>query len=295
MRVLLFGASGFIARAVYEKLLSEGHDAIRVLREIGHYDSSKLGRNFELCSSASEVRGIIRRVMPDVVINMANFFTRSGSYSDALKLAEVNNVLVTEICQGVIESGGILVNVGSGFQANLNKDDLAPDLYSLYKGLSTSIVEWFSATQSLKAINLFLYDTYGKNDPREKIVQLLIRAKKENRHLDLSEGDQILEMVYVTDVAEAVSLLVTKSEELVKNAIPGSLNSYWCYPDEIVTLRELVLEFEGAANSKLGINWGARDYRPGERFSSEKRGRPRVPGWTPKVSLGEGLRLCLES
>jgi nucleoside-diphosphate-sugar epimerase len=251
-------------------------------------------RDFELCSSASEARGIIGRVLPDVVINMANYFTRSSSYSDALKLAEVNCILVTEICQGVIESGGVLVNVGSGFQANLNRDDLAPDLYLLYKGLSTSIVEWFSTTQGLKAINLFLYDTYGRNDPRGKIVQLLIRANKENRLLDLSEGNQVLEMVYISDVAEAVSLLVSKNQELVNNAIPSSLKSYWCYPEEALTLRELVREFEAAANSKLGINWGARDYRPGERFTNEKKGRPRVPGWTPKVNLGEGLRLCLE-
>jgi len=294
MKVLLFGASGYIAGYVGDQLMSEGKEVIRVLRRDGGYDPAKTRNDCEYFSSASDVRELVLQSRPDVVINMTNFFTRTSLYSDTDSLAQVNAVLTTEICKGVVETGGFLINVGSAFQANLDRRDSAQDFYSLYKGLSTSILRWFTATWGLKACNLLLYDTYGRNDPRGKIVQMLKDANKNSTSLDLSEGYQILELVYVTDVANAISLLVNSCNEIFDNHNDGFLKDFWCYPDEPATLRGLVDQFEAAANSKLDIKWGSREYRPGERFEIEKGMRVRVPGWTPKVKLDEGLGICLQ-
>jgi nucleoside-diphosphate-sugar epimerase len=78
------------------------------------------------------------------------------------------------------------------------------------------------------------------------------------------------------------------------NQKEGVFKNFWCYPDEPVTLRGLVHEFEVAADSTLDVEWGSRDYRPGERFEIENGKRNRVPGWAPKVSLEQGLKFCME-
>jgi nucleoside-diphosphate-sugar epimerase len=68
--------------------------------------------------------------------------------------------------------------------------------------------------------------------------------------------------------------------------------SFAIYAKKRYTLRELVKVFEKTTNSKLLINWGGRPYRNREVMVPWNKGEP-IPGFKPKHSLEQGIRLTL--
>lgn len=284
---MLFGASGYIAGFVAERLLADGHDLIRAHRDLGAAESNPESYQ-AVYLSPEEVRHAIETHRPDVVINMANFFSNLNSPVEIERFADVNCRFVTELAFGCDRAGAVLIHVGSAWQATFDDSDSSlGNAYALFKGLAVKILEWFHTSFNLPVLVLNLYDSYGPEDTRGKIVTFLTNQIAASQPLQVSGGEQILELVHVEDIASAVSRAVDLAQS--NKSILNPANPYWCYPDEAVTLRRIAAVVEKAAGQNLAIEWGARPYRVGEKFESETSGKQRIPGWVPVVSLEDGI------
>ncbi len=292
MKIMIFGASGYIAGFVTRQLASLGHSLVLVARQVPDAAKTTPDSSWIECAHTEQVRQLISDVRPDVVLNMANYYAKSESPSDVVKFAEVNSALVTELAFGCCQSGAALFHVGSAWQATSFQED-DPSLgsvYALHKGLAVKIIEWFQASHQLDALILNLYDTYGPEDPRGKIVQFLINQVGATEPLELSGGEQILELVHVQDVAGAVAAGVEFIADSL--ATTGRLDAtipFWCYPECATTLRELVAAIDENAPKPISVRWGARPYRVGEKFDREIAGKPLIPGWKQEISLRDGI------
>jgi nucleoside-diphosphate-sugar epimerase len=77
------------------------------------------------------------------------------------------------------------------------------NLYAVTKEAFEAILTVYTETSSLKVTTLKLFDTCGPNDSRSKIIPLLQKAFKEQKELAMSKGDQLINLVYIDDVANA--------------------------------------------------------------------------------------------
>lgn len=296
MKILIFGATSYLAKWTIPTLLSAGHEILAVVRSNSHGLASAAGLTILTCASTAESRDLIIDHQPDVVLNMSNHFSKGNSYQDVHKFSEVNTELVHEICMGCVEVGAALFHIGSAWQATFGADD--PSLrnsYALHKGLARKIIEWFQQSYSLPALILNLYDTYGPEDPRGKIVSALIARLDSAEPLKLSGGEQIIELVYISDVAEAIKdgidLFSTAQEK--DTLLLTADNEYWCYPTEPCSLKQVVTDIDSISGKKLNAEWGALPYREGELFQRDISEKQVIPGWRQKVSLFEGLEKTL--
>jgi nucleoside-diphosphate-sugar epimerase len=95
-------------------------------------------------------------------------------------------------------------------------------------------------TSPLKANSPILYDTYGPNDSREKLINLLGWAAKRKATLLHSPGEQLADLVYINDVVSAYLIV---DQQMC--AMPQSLHRRYAISSRVpVTRRQLVALYQ---------------------------------------------------
>jgi nucleoside-diphosphate-sugar epimerase len=131
---------------------------------------------------------------------------------------------------------------------------------------------YYADAAGIRAVTLSLFDSYGPGDTRKKLLRLLLDCLETNGELQMSPGDQVLDLAHVNDICEAF----LHAARLVRDPNHPSLACY-AVGGERMTLREIVATLEKAAGHTLRIDWGARSYRPREVMRLWDG--PAMPGW----------------
>lgn len=163
-------------------------------------------------------------------------------------------------------------------------------LYAATKSALAQILE-YCANSRLCVASLVLYDVYGPDDPRDKLIPALLDSFRNGTTLPLTAGEQIVDFVHVDDVTAAFE---AASMHLSKSLSPG----FWRFTVrslEALSLREHVERIAAETDLKANIQWGARPYPPHQIM---KPWLPadvaQVPGWRPQVSLPPAFREMLQ-
>jgi nucleoside-diphosphate-sugar epimerase len=157
-------------------------------------------------------------------------------------------------------------------------------LYAATKQAFRDILFYYAKSGAIQAISLVLFDTYGPGDPRRKLFNLLKQASGEARAIDMTPGEQIVDMTHVKDVVEAC----IHAGAMLISGRSGMLDTYAATSGRRMTLKELVNLVQRATGMSLNINWGGRPYRANE-VMVPWLGQP-LPGWRPRVELETGIR-----
>jgi nucleoside-diphosphate-sugar epimerase len=158
-------------------------------------------------------------------------------------------------------------------------------LYAATKQAFEAVLEFYIDAHALRAITLKLFDTYGPGDPRPKLLSLLQKATATGAPLDLSPGEQLINPVYIDDVVEA---FVLAGKRLLDGA-PAGKEEYAVSSRHPLSVREFAAAYASASGRGLELRWCAQPYRAREVMVPWNTGAS-LPGWSPKVTLEEGIR-----
>ncbi|MCS5609238.1 MAG: NAD(P)-dependent oxidoreductase, partial [Candidatus Poribacteria bacterium] len=210
---------------------------------------------------------------------------------DIEDLIKSNVILSTQLVEGMSVNGVcLLINVGTSWQHYAGADYNPVNLYAATKQAFRSLLSFYLETSDLRVINLELFDTFGPNDRRHKLFNLLNRLRVTGDTISMSPGYQYLDPIYIDDVCDAflVALKRLNSDQVKRS------KTYSVCSEEPIQLRELVKIYENVSNTKLNVEWGGRPYRAREVMQPWSEGVT-LPGWSPKVSLEDGIRMLLQS
>jgi nucleoside-diphosphate-sugar epimerase len=62
---------------------------------------------------------------------------------------------------------------------------------------------YYADAAGIRAVTLSLFDSYGPGDTRKKFLRLLLDCLETNGELQMSPGDQVLDLAHVDDICEA--------------------------------------------------------------------------------------------
>ena len=182
-----------------------------------------------------------------------------------------------------------LVNTGTSWK-HFNSDEYNPVcLYAATKQAFEAILEYYVRVCSNRVITLDLFDTYGPNDPRQKLLQLLKKSARLGATLDMSPGDQLINIVHIDDVIEAYLI----AAKLLLDDEEPRHERYVVSAGQPLPLKELVRIYTEATGHTVSVNWGSRPYRQREVMVPWTGGKL-LPGWSPATDLIAGFQSLSE-
>lgn len=297
-RIIVTGATGYIGAHVVALLMKEGYEVYTVSRPTSSFDLVKrIAPCFEAYKSfryRGEVEDLIRffdEVKPDVVIHIAALYIAEHKPRDIHNLIMSNVGFSTEILEATARSGcKMFINTSTSWQ-HYDKEGRVPAcLYAATKASVERIIDYYVDAYNMRGISLTIFDSYGPNDPRKKIVNILRDLVKNGGTIKMSAGEQKMSLVYIDDLANAYLTAIHHMEKVDKK----QNQVFYLRAKKQYSLKEIARCFEEITNRKLDIIWGGREYRSREVMAPYMGGKL-LPGWEPQISIKEGLAKLLYS
>ncbi|WP_147803698.1 SDR family NAD(P)-dependent oxidoreductase [Alkalicoccus halolimnae] len=299
--IFVTGGAGFIGSHVVERLLSRG-DRVVV------YDSLTTGTAGNIPPEALFIKGDIRdkelveqsvaRHQPDGIIHLA----AQSKVGPSLEKPEEDlsiNILGTVHMLEAARKTGVSRFVSASSAAVYGDVDRLPIMevspkeplspYGTSKLGAEQYIQSYARLYSIRTAALRFANVYGPRqtvDTEAGVITIFCEALLAGRQVYIQgDGGQTRDFVYVKDVAEAVI------EALNKETVRGVYN---VSSETQTSINELLQQLSRAAGKDPEPDHG--DPRPGDirhSFLSYQR-LHEAAGWSPKVSLAEGLKRTME-
>lgn len=285
---LVTGATGYIGSNLVRRLVSDNWVVHIVVRESSNLKALDPFLDqlvvHEHDGTTKKMIDIVSKANPDVVFHLASLFLAQHSSSDIESLVLSNILFSSQLVEAMsVNNIQYLINTSTSWQHFENKRYNPVNFYAATKQCFEDILDYYVKIEKIKAISLVIFDTYGPQDDRKKIIPLLIKASLSGAVLDMSPGQQLIDIVYIDDVVDAYIKSAVLVIEQKSNHVRYGVSS-----GQPIKLKHLVDEIKKVTNSPLKINWGKREYREREVFvpwTSYKL----IPKWIPLVSLRKGI------
>lgn len=289
------GGLGYIGKNLCAHLKQKGWHVILLVRK-----ESSLPSDYDVKSlHFVEFDGSVESLLPlkvfdrdkTVFFHLAAFADFETELETIERSVESNTVFGVKLATFLARSGfKFLISTETYWQFNRVGDLNNNSIYSVGKNACSLFLEYFGRTH-LRIISLVLYDVFGPNDPRGKILNSLIEATFSSRQMDLTEGKQIMDYVYIDDVVSAYEIA---ANQIILSASTPAFSRYAVRSMRPLSLRGYLALVEQVFGHQLEIRWGARAYPPHQIMdpwlpSSEFK----LPGWEPKISFEAGIRRIL--
>ena len=286
MKVLITGATGFIGSHLVKFLLSKG---IKIVIVKHPDDNSLIPKDvtaFTFDYNSKNDIDFMKNQNIDAVIHLASLFLSSHTSNDIKPLIETNIFFSTYTLECSVKSDiKCFLNTGTFWQHYQNAEYSPANLYAATKEAFQVLAQYYIQTNQIHFNTLKLSDTYGPDDTRPKILNLFEKISRTGEQLDMSPGEQIIDISYIDDIVAAYyRLLLLLRDQKTENGAAFAVKA-----KERYTLKELALKYEEVTGKKLNIKWGGRPYREREIMIPWENGIS-VPGWEPLVSIHDGIR-----
>ncbi|WP_119328673.1 NAD-dependent epimerase/dehydratase family protein [Cysteiniphilum halobium] len=286
---LITGASGYIGSKLAKQLIKNGYQLICIVRKSSDLSLLESVKNdIKLIYWDKTVDSLIAGIKQysiDVVFHLASCFIAEHKSHQVTDLIESNILFGAHLLEAMQQNGiKNMVNTGTSWQHYNNQEYDPVCLYAATKEAFEQLIVYYVKAHQFKCITLKLFDTYGSDDPRKKLVHLLVQLAKTKDNLKMSPGEQQLDLVHIYDVVRA---LIMASERLT------SLDEVQ-YEEFAVTtqisssLKEIVNRYEHYIGKKLNIEWGAKSYRSREVMKLWENYKI-LPNWQATYTFPEGL------
>jgi UDP-glucose 4-epimerase len=302
-RILITGGAGFIGSHVADLFIANGFDVVIVDDlSTGKVENLPAKADFRPVSvNSSEFVDIVRKGRFDVIAHLASQIDVRHSVADPIHDATINILGTLNLMEALRKSdtnsrvvfsstGGVLYG---DFTTPPNVETFPKDPESPY-AISKLSVEYYLAyygrVHDKDAVAVRFGNVYGpRQDPHGEagVVAIFCGRILNDKPLTIfGDGLQTRDYVYVGDVARAVLLAATRP-------LPprGRLDArgFNIGTGKGTSVLEIARVLQQVAGSSVPIEFAP--HRPGEQqesFVEVSKARD-VLGWTPEVSLSEGL------
>ncbi len=290
MRILITGATGFIGSNLL-KAWSKTHELgiiVRPSSNISDEIASHSSEQFVYDGGFDSINNAFKSFEPEVVIHLASYYVYEHNQEEIDTLIESNIKVGTYLLEGMKANGvKYLINTGTSFEHFGADENAAVNLYAATKQAFGDLCKYYCDAGFIRAVTLKLFDSYGDGDERKKLLNLLKTNLQTQEELRLSAGEQIIDIVHVSDLISAYQVVLENISSYKENYQEFGLSG-----QQRCTLKELVELIEKIAEKKTNIKWGARPYRDREVMNPWES-YEQLPGWKPKISLNEGIKRFL--
>jgi len=293
--ILISGASGFIGFNFSKYVLDRSNIKIYAYRDkvINIENNSRIKelnkhKNFYIVNSR-DVNDITEPI--SVVINFASFGVDSRQ-KDIDNLLDGNIVFAIKLTDIAKKFNAKFIHTATCYEYKdtphdiLESEALSPDsLYGAFKAASSIILKEVCKSKKVDYIILRLFGVYGPNETGEKLFPYLYQKLSSGSLVELTQGNQIRDYTYITDVVKAYLLVCFNDNKYCEYNVCSSNG---------ISIKDFIIKFSRSNNYDESLlcfgmkniieNGYMRVVGDNRRISNEYK-------WKPDVSHNTGLKL----
>ncbi len=219
----------------------------------------------------------LKKIKIDVIIHCGTHYVKNHNVSDINKLT-LANIEFGVILLENLKSMGVkkFINFSTVWQNYDGKQDIAYNLYSAFKLSYSKILDYYIGKFSfIRFYNLFISDTYGENDNRSKIINLIKQNIRNKKKIRIVSKKLSINLLNVKDIVAAVRIIVDK------NVKPGKYN---VTNNKNIKIYNLVKKIKKVKKIKNLIKFENNSFKNDRIFYYKK-----LPGWQPRYSSFKDL------
>ncbi|MCJ8294568.1 MAG: NAD(P)-dependent oxidoreductase [Oceanospirillaceae bacterium] len=286
--IFITGASGFLGANLVKHFITAGLKVTAVIRANGSRESFD-----QLNCHVIEYDGSISSLQEcldsnTTVIHTASYYVAEHTSQDLPVLIESNLKYGLDLLEAMRTSGARrILNIGTAWQGYEGVDRRPVNLYAATKQSFEDLIAYYCDAEEFSAISLRLNDTYGEEDKRMKLLKLLISRGVNQKALDMSGGEQIINITHVEDVCRAISFAINIMPEC------SNIDKYNLQSNSNFSLRELAKLIEDEIGIAVPINWSVKEYRRREVMIPTNNFP--LKGFVFEYNIRDGIRLIYDT
>ena len=276
MKIGIIGSSGFIGNNLFVFLKKN------TKYQIFSFSSYRRNKKNWLKKIVQEIK--IKR--PNIIVNC------SANQNLGISKKNIPNILHSNLLSNILFINEALqyknfkgfISFGSKWELGDKKNKKPLNFYAATKKANDTFFKFYENNKSA-LISLKIFDTYGPNDTRKKLLNDLLETYKKKRSLNITGGKQYLDYVHIDDLLKLILMII---RDIKFNKLKG-FKSYTVSSKKPIRLINLVKKLKKILNKNLKINIGKRKYRQNEsKYPTLKTFN--YPGWKPKYKLFSELK-----
>jgi len=298
-KVLITGGNGFIGSHLAEDLVQKDADVALLVRpESSLYRVEHLLKQLKIVqcdiSDSEGLKKVVAEVKPEYVFHLAGLPNPARDASLIAPMNKVNtegtlNMLVAVTGVGIksFVFPGTSEDYGHNptpFVETQPLDPISP--YSTSKCSAELWCKSFSNDYDVPTVIIRPFQVYGSKQKPRMFIPSLIDSIVKGKDFEMTPGEQKRDFIHIDDVVELMELAAQSKHQKgdVFNAATGK-------PVTVAELAETLVEVTG---SNIKIN-KTLPYRKSEvDMIADISKAKKLLGWTPKVTLEEGLKRTFE-
>jgi len=279
-KILLTGSTGFIGRSLVSSLLNDKKKVFAIIRKSKKNVKSatrikKKYRNFSpiFFKKNNELNSKISSINPHIIINLAT------NYLPYPRLKEIPSVLNSNIifptlildicCKSKVKK---IINMCSIMQCDKNKVDNPQNFYALTKILFKKNMSYYQKIYPKKIfLNLYIGDSYGSNDSRNKILPTIIKNYRKNKATTILTKNLKLNILHVNDIVNGIKILAKSIK---------SSGDYFIKSRNQFDLLHVIKIFNSKATRKVKLLWLNKKPTIINNIKIKN-----IPGWKQKINV----------
>ena len=205
--IALLGATGFLGQQVLVDLVNNGYKVTVVLH-------TPRNNSIPLPVTVVTLNQFLScKVKFDFIINCAGYYSKVTKFLETYKLRKSNYILIKKLTKFRKKNGGSLVTFGSYFEKVPSWQEMPASGYTRYKLKAKKLLDTSASRISHPTFYIYLFDTYGEEDNRNKVLTYIIGEFKDGKIPKLTSPLDFVNWSHKSDISTSVINLVKNSDK----------------------------------------------------------------------------------
>ena len=281
-KILITGSTGFIGSNIVSLLLKKNVYIYDILRNKNKKNKKiiELNKNKNYLpifyKKFDELDKKLKKVKIDTVINCATYYTSKNDIKNIENLIRTNIIfcsIILEILKNKIKK---FINFGSMMEYSQGNYFSPKNFYAITKHSFQKIEEFYKLNyKNIKFYDLKLYETYGDNDERNKIIPTIIKNYRRNKDIKIVSKNLKMNFVHIESLMKVIHMIIfnkiKEGEYCVKN-------------NKFIKIQELINSLNVKLRKKIKIK-----YLSSKMFYNGNNKLKKFPYWNDKKNLKDFL------
>ena len=266
--ILITGSTGFIGSNILDNLSKTYNIFVTTRKKTLNQKSV----NKIYFKNHTELNKKLKKIKINTIIHCGTHYVKNHNFLDIHKIIKANIefgiVLLENLKIMHVEK---FINFSTVWQNYNGKKAEANNLYAVSKICFTNILDYYSRQHTdIKFYNLFISDTYGRNDKRKKLINLIKKNFQKKIETKIISKNLYLNLLNIEDINLGIKIILNQ------NIIPGKYN---LINNQSFNILDLIKKINQLSKVKILIKWSGNKKIKEKIYNYDK-----LPKWKPKSS-----------